>query len=54
MRRLLVAAIALFVTLADARAAELTRIWVGFPPGQATDSWRACSLKSSDPRSARP
>src|SRR5215475_9465565 len=37
MRRLLVAAIALFVTLADARAAELTRILVGFPPGQATD-----------------
>ena len=37
MRRLLVALIALFVTFADARAAELNRIWVGFPPGQATD-----------------
>src|ERR1700759_3784217 len=37
MRRLLVALMALVVTLADARAADLTRIWVGFPPGQATD-----------------
>ncbi len=37
MRRLLVALIALFVTLAEAKSAELTRILVGFPPGQATD-----------------
>src|ERR1700759_2677986 len=37
MRRLLIALIALFVMLADARAAELNRILVGFPPGQATD-----------------
>lgn len=37
MRRLLIAALALFATFADARAAELTRILVGFPPGQATD-----------------
>ena len=37
MRRLCVALIALFVTIAGARAAELTRILVGFPPGQATD-----------------
>jgi tripartite-type tricarboxylate transporter receptor subunit TctC len=37
MRRLLIAVIALFATFADARAAELTRILVGFPPGQATD-----------------
>lgn len=37
MRRVLVALIALFVMVADARAAELTRILVGFPPGQATD-----------------
>jgi len=37
MRRLLIAAIALWVTLADARSAELNRILVGFPPGQATD-----------------
>jgi len=37
MRRLLIAVIALFATFADARAAELNRILVGFPPGQATD-----------------
>jgi len=37
MRRLWVVLIALFVTFADARSAELTRIVVGFPPGQATD-----------------
>lgn len=37
MRRLLIAVIALVVTFANARAAELTRILVGFPPGQATD-----------------
>src|SRR5215475_11499896 len=37
MRRLLIAVIALFATFADARSAELTRILVGFPPGQATD-----------------
>jgi tripartite-type tricarboxylate transporter receptor subunit TctC len=33
----LLAAIALVLSLSDARAAELTRILVGFPPGQATD-----------------
>jgi tripartite-type tricarboxylate transporter receptor subunit TctC len=37
MRRLLIAVIALFATFADARSAELNRIVVGFPPGQATD-----------------
>lgn len=37
MRRLLLAVMALVLTLADARAGELTRILVGFPPGQATD-----------------
>ena len=37
MRRLLVTLLALFVTLADAKSAELNRILVGFPPGQATD-----------------
>jgi|SRR5579871_3734977 len=37
MRRMWVTFIALFITFADARAAELTRILVGFPPGQATD-----------------
>jgi len=37
MRRLWVALFALFMTLADVRAAELSRILVGFPPGQATD-----------------
>lgn len=37
MRRLLIAVLALFATFADARAAELNRILVGFPPGQATD-----------------
>jgi len=37
MRRLWVALIALLVMFADARAAELSRILVGFPPGQATD-----------------
>jgi tripartite-type tricarboxylate transporter receptor subunit TctC len=37
MRRLLMAAIALVLTLADAHGAELTHILVGFPPGQATD-----------------
>jgi tripartite-type tricarboxylate transporter receptor subunit TctC len=34
---LLVAVIALVVGLSGARAAELSRILVGFPPGQATD-----------------
>jgi tripartite-type tricarboxylate transporter receptor subunit TctC len=37
MRRLLIAVIVLFATLANARCGELTRILVGFPPGQATD-----------------
>src|SRR3982074_1336969 len=37
MRRLLVAVTALVLTLTDARSAELTRILVGFPPGQAAD-----------------
>ena len=37
MRRLWMVLIVLTVTFADARAAELTRILVGFPPGQATD-----------------
>jgi tripartite-type tricarboxylate transporter receptor subunit TctC len=37
MRRLLIAVLVLLATFAPARAAELTRILVGFPPGQATD-----------------
>jgi tripartite-type tricarboxylate transporter receptor subunit TctC len=37
MLRLLVAVTALVLTLTDARSAEITRILVGFPPGQATD-----------------
>jgi tripartite-type tricarboxylate transporter receptor subunit TctC len=37
MRRLLIAVLVLCATLAEARAAGLTRILVGFPPGQATD-----------------
>jgi tripartite-type tricarboxylate transporter receptor subunit TctC len=37
MLRLLVAVTALVLTLIDARSAEITRILVGFPPGQATD-----------------
>lgn len=37
MLRLLVAVTALVLTLTGARSAEITRILVGFPPGQATD-----------------
>jgi tripartite-type tricarboxylate transporter receptor subunit TctC len=37
MRRLAMAMIALVVMLSQARSAELTKILVGFPPGQATD-----------------
>lgn len=37
MRGLLVVITALVLTLTDARCADLTRILVGFPPGQATD-----------------
>jgi tripartite-type tricarboxylate transporter receptor subunit TctC len=37
MRRLAVAVIALGIMLSQAGAAELTKILVGFPPGQATD-----------------
>ena len=37
MRSLLVVVTALVLTLSDARCADLTRILVGFPPGQATD-----------------
>jgi tripartite-type tricarboxylate transporter receptor subunit TctC len=37
MRGLLVVVVALVLTLSDARCADLTRILVGFPPGQATD-----------------
>jgi tripartite-type tricarboxylate transporter receptor subunit TctC len=37
MRRLTIALIALVIMLSQARAAELTKILVGFPPGQATD-----------------
>ena len=37
MRRLLFAVAALVLGLGDARSAEITRILVGFPPGQATD-----------------
>jgi tripartite-type tricarboxylate transporter receptor subunit TctC len=37
MRRLLIAVTSIFLTLVNAQAAEVTRILVGFPPGQATD-----------------
>jgi len=37
MRRLLIAFTALVLAMSDARSAEITRILVGFPPGQATD-----------------
>ena len=37
MRGLLVAFTFLVLTMTDARCADLTRILVGFPPGQATD-----------------
>lgn len=37
MRGLLIAVTALVLGLTDARCADLTRILVGFPPGQATD-----------------
>jgi tripartite-type tricarboxylate transporter receptor subunit TctC len=37
MRRMLIAITAVFLTLTSADAAEITRILVGFPPGQATD-----------------
>lgn len=37
MRGLLVVVTALVLSLSDARCADLTRILVGFPPGQATD-----------------
>ena len=37
MRGLLVVVTALVLSLTDARSADLTRILVGFPPGQATD-----------------
>jgi tripartite-type tricarboxylate transporter receptor subunit TctC len=37
MRRMLIAITAVFLTLTSAHAAEITRILVGFPPGQATD-----------------
>jgi tripartite-type tricarboxylate transporter receptor subunit TctC len=38
MKRIVVAALAMFLTtLAQAQAAEVSRVVVGFPPGQATD-----------------
>ncbi|MDO9560999.1 MAG: hypothetical protein Q7J60_05215, partial [Bradyrhizobium sp.] len=37
MRGLLIVVTVLVLTLTDARCASLTRILVGFPPGQATD-----------------
>jgi tripartite-type tricarboxylate transporter receptor subunit TctC len=37
MRGLLIAVTALVLAMTDARSADLTRILVGFPPGQATD-----------------
>ena len=37
MRRLLMAAIAVVAMLTPVHSAEITRILVGFPPGQATD-----------------
>ena len=37
MRRILIAVIALGLSLANAHGATVTRILVGFPPGQATD-----------------
>jgi tripartite-type tricarboxylate transporter receptor subunit TctC len=38
MRRLTIAAIALVLAITHAQCAEITRILVGFPPGQATDT----------------
>jgi tripartite-type tricarboxylate transporter receptor subunit TctC len=37
MRRMWVAIAAIFLTMANVHGAEITRILVGFPPGQATD-----------------
>src|ERR1700710_2256859 len=37
LRRAAIAALAGFLSLAPVQAAEITRILVGFPPGQATD-----------------
>src|SRR6185369_6445788 len=37
MRRLLIAVTALVLGVSDIRSAEINRILVGFPPGQATD-----------------
>src|SRR6201996_4003965 len=37
LRRAAIAALAGFLSIAPAHAAEITRILVGFPPGQATD-----------------
>ena len=37
MRRLLIAVAVLVLGFGDARSAEVTRIMIGFPPGQATD-----------------
>jgi tripartite-type tricarboxylate transporter receptor subunit TctC len=37
MRRMLIAITAVFLAMTSAHAAEITRILVGFPPGQATD-----------------
>ena len=37
MRRMLITIAALLLALTGAHAAEITRILVGFPPGQATD-----------------
>jgi len=37
LRRIAIAAVAGFLTMAHAHGAEITRIMVGFPPGQATD-----------------
>src|SRR5438105_10932639 len=37
MRRLFIALTLLVVAFSDARSAEINRILVGFPPGQATD-----------------
>ncbi len=37
MRRVLMAVMAFVLMAGDVRSAEVTRILVGFPPGQATD-----------------
>ncbi len=54
MRRLLMAVTALVLAHSGARAAEITRILVGFPPGQATDMVARLLADRLSPHSAKP